>query len=61
MLIIMQVYAAPLLGGSRAVVLFNRYQYLDANFPVQNMTVYWDSIGIPANATVRHSWCMYNT
>lgn len=48
-----QVYAAPLQGGSRAVVLFNRYQQLDENFPVQNLTVYWKSIGIPMNATVR--------
>jgi alpha-galactosidase len=47
-----QVYAAPLVGGSRAVVLFNRYQDLDPNFAVQNMTVYWESIGIPANVTV---------
>ena len=48
----MQIYAAPLEGGSRAVVMFNRHQQLDPNFNVQNLTVYWASIGIPVNTTV---------
>lgn len=47
-----QIYAAPLAGGARAVVLFNRHQHLDPNFPSQNITVWWGSIGLPANVTV---------
>ena len=49
----LQIYAAPLQGGSRAVVMFNRHQQLDPLFNVQNLTVFWASIGIAANATVR--------
>lgn len=50
---ILQIYAAPLQGGSRAVVMFNRHQQLDPLFNVQNLTVYWPSIGIAPNTTVR--------
>ena len=49
----LQIYAAPLKGGSRAVVMFNRHQYLDPLFNVQNLTVFWSNIGIAANTTVR--------
>lgn len=48
-----QVYAAPLVGGARAVVLLNRHQQLDPNFAVQNLTVFWRSIGLSPNVTVR--------
>lgn len=48
----LQIYAAPLQGGSRAVVMFNRHQQLDPLFNVQNLTVFWASIGIAPNATV---------
>ncbi|CAL5220459.1 g2480 [Coccomyxa viridis] len=46
-----EIYAAPLQGGSRAVVMFNRHQQLDPLFNVQNLTVFWASIGIAPNAT----------
>lgn len=49
----MQVYAAPLQDGSRAVALFNRHLNTDPIFPDQNLTVLWPSIGIPPNVTVR--------
>ncbi len=48
----LQIYAAPLQGGSRAVVMFNRHQQLDPLFNIQNLTVFWASIGIAPNATV---------
>ena len=37
------------------MVLFNRHQQLDPLFNVQNLTVFWSSIGIAPNATVRIS------
>ena len=40
----LQVYAAPLQDGSRAVALFNRHMNLDDNFPDQNLTVYWAAL-----------------
>lgn len=46
-----EIYAAPLVGGARAVVLFNRHQHLDPLFPSQNLTVFWRSIGIAPNVT----------
>jgi hypothetical protein len=39
------------------VALLNRHLATDDNFPDQNLTVYWKSIGIPANVTVRHLGC----
>ena len=39
--------------------MFNRHQQLDPNFNVQNLTVYWSSIGIDANATVRFPMLHY--
>ena len=50
--LLLQIYAAPLKGGARAVVLFNRHQQLDPMFNVQNLTVFWGSIGLAPNATV---------
>ncbi len=48
-----QVYAAPLEGGSRAVVLFNRHVATDNKFSSHNMTVFWKSIGLPPTEQVR--------
>ncbi|KAK9826107.1 hypothetical protein WJX81_004261 [Elliptochloris bilobata] len=50
-----EVWAAPLKGGARAVILFNRHVASDDNFPATEMTVYWSNIGLPndAQATVR--------
>jgi translation initiation factor IF-2 len=49
-----QVYAGPLKGGSRAVVLFNRHS-ITTQYPITNVTVTWDHLGYPsdAQATVR--------
>lgn len=49
----LEMWAGPLTGGSRAVVLFNRGD-LD-NTPI---TVYWSDIDLPLNqpATVRDLW-----
>ena len=38
----MQVYAAPLQGGGRAVVLFNRHH---PEYPTNGVTVRWDMLG----------------
>ena len=38
--------------------MFNRHQQLDPNFNIQNLTVYWSSIGIDANATVSSLICI---
>ena len=50
----MQVYAGPLKGGSRAVVLFNRHS-ITTQYPISNVTVTWEQLGYPsdAQATVR--------
>ena len=45
-----QVWAAPLLGGARAVVLFNRHVASDDKFGEHNMTVYWSMVGLPVDA-----------
>lgn len=37
-----QVYAAPLAGGGRAVVLFNRHH---PEYPLNNVTVDWAMLG----------------
>jgi len=49
-----QVYAGPLKGGSRAVVLFNRHS-ITTQYPISNVTVTWEQLGYPsdAQATVR--------
>ena len=49
----LQVYAGPLEGGSRAVVLFNRHTATDPKFAMHNMTVFWKSIGLPPTERVR--------
>ena len=46
------MYAAPLQGGSRAVVLFNRHVATDSKFSSQNLTVFWKSIGLPPTEQV---------
>ena len=50
-----QVYACPLEGGSRAVVLFNRHTATDPKFSMHNMTVFWKSIGLPPTERVRET------
>ena len=49
-----QVYAGPLHGGSRAVVLFNRHA-IGTQYPISNITVTWRQIGLASDvkATVR--------
>ena len=37
-----QVYASPLAGGGRAVVLFNRH---NQEYPFNNITVTWEQLG----------------
>ena len=39
-----QVYAGPLEGGSRAVVLFNRHA-IGTQYPISNITVTWAQLG----------------
>lgn len=48
----MQVYAAPLAGGGRAVALFNRH---NTEYHFNNMTVSWGMLGYDngEKATVR--------
>lgn len=49
-----QVYAAPLKGGSRVVVLFDRHTTFNADkFGAHNITVSWTSIGLPPAEQVR--------
>ena len=50
-----QVYAGPLAGGARAVVLLNRHDATDIkNFAAHNLTVFWESLGLPALQQVPH-------
>lgn len=44
----MQVYAGPLKGGSRAVVLFNRHS-ITTQYPISNVTVTWEQLGYPSD------------
>ena len=44
----LQVYAGPLMGGSRAVVLFNRHS-ITTQYPISNVTVTWEQLGYPAD------------
>lgn len=44
----LQVYAGPLKGGSRAVVLFNRHS-ITTQYPISNVTVTWEQLGYPAD------------
>ena len=48
----MQVYAGPLKGGSRAVVLFNRH-VIGTQYPISNITVTWETLGYDPKATAR--------
>ena len=41
----MQIYAAPLAGGARGVVLFNQ-QTTQSQYPMSNLTVFWEQIGL---------------
>ena len=41
----LQIYAAPLAGGARAVVLAN-FQTTQSVYPVSNITVFWTQIGL---------------
>ena len=52
-----QVYAAPLSGGARAVVLLNRHFLIIHPSGAHNLTVHWKSIGIPAADMVRNQRC----
>ena len=47
-----QVWAAPLMGGARAVVMFNRHVSSDEKFDEHNMTLHWSMIGLPADLEV---------
>lgn len=47
-----QVWAAPLVGGVRAVVLFNRHVSSDEKFDEHNMTLHWSMIGLPEDLEV---------
>lgn len=49
----LEMWAGPLTGGSRAVVLLNR-----GDFARARITVYWSDIGFPLNqpANVRDLW-----
>ena len=49
----LQVWAAPLLGGARAVVLFNRHVASDEKFEEHNMTLHWSMVGYPTDMEVR--------
>lgn len=53
-----QVWAAPLAGGSRAVVLFNRHVASDEKFDVHNMTLRWSMIGYPDDLEVCACACV---
>lgn len=52
-----QVWAAPLMGGSRAVVMFNRHVSSDEKFDEHNMTLHWSMIGLPVDLEVRSQAC----
>ena len=50
------MYAGPLAGGARAAVLLNRHDATDPkNFAAHNLTVFWESIGLPASEPVRRT------
>ena len=53
----MQVYAAPLAGGARAVVLLNRHSSSLEPSGTHNLTAYWKAIGIPVPDMVRTWLC----
>ena len=40
-----QIYAGPLSGGARAVVLAN-FQTTQSQYPISNITVYWEQLGL---------------
>ena len=48
-----QVWAAPLMGGARAVVMFNRHVSSDEKFDEHNMTLHWSMIGLPVDLEVK--------
>ena len=47
-----QVWAAPLAGGARAVIMFNRHVGSDDNFPDTEMTFFWSQVGLPTETEV---------
>ena len=46
-----QVYAGPLQGGSRAVILFNRHA-IGTQYPISNITVTWKDVGFESDVEV---------
>ena len=44
----LQVYAGPLNGASRAVVLFNRHA-IGTQYPISNITVTWEQVGFDSD------------
>ena len=49
-----QIYAAPLSGGSRAVVMLNRHFLSLHPSGTHNMSVHWKTVGIPSADMVRN-------
>jgi hypothetical protein len=47
-----KVFAAPLAGGSRGVVLFNQ-QTTQSQYPLSNVTVFWEQIGLVPTQAAR--------
>ena len=47
-----KVWAAPLLGGDRGVVLFNRHLNSDGLFQAANLSVSWDHLGLALTSKV---------
>ena len=47
-----KVWAAPLAGGDRGVVLFNRHLNSDGLFQSANLSVSWDHLGLAPTSKV---------
>lgn len=45
----LQIFAGPLKGGDRAAVLAN-FQTTQSQYPISNITVFWEQLGLPADA-----------
>ena len=54
----LQVWAAPLAGGARAVLLFNRHVASDEKFDEHNMTLHWSMVGYPTDLEVILTYSM---
>ena len=48
---VLQVYAAPLQDGTRAVVILNRHTFA-TQYPLSNITVDWSWLGFPKGSKV---------